>query len=203
MCASWYAAARSTRVCHSSLLTRSRTDVWIFGTALIGAPGERSMLAHGRNRRELAVARRLDRLERLQQELGAVRPQALRVGQEPTPEAGLLVAVVQAQHVARDVAHRFHALRVLVHRKHDLLAGLARVGEQPGMVVRGAPEHRAVDVREMGRDLGPARDAAVDYELERRELGLEAVHGLVLERRDLAGRLSAKAPSARRCARGR
>src|SRR5262249_57516267 len=102
---SWYAAARSTRVCHSSLLTRSRTDVWIFGTALIGAPGERSVLAHGRNRRELAVARRLDRLERLQQELGAVRPQALRVREEPTPEAGALFAPAHAPPAAPPPPH--------------------------------------------------------------------------------------------------
>src|ERR1041384_4419778 len=145
MCASWWQAARSTRVCHSSLLTRSRTDVWIFGTALMGAPGERGMLTHGRNRGELPVARRLDRLERLQQELGTVRPQALGVRQEPAPEPGLLVAAGQAQHAPRDVAHRSHALRALDNQSLHVRPAPTRDVERRRIAVRGAPELGGVD----------------------------------------------------------
>jgi hypothetical protein len=53
-------------------------------------------------------------------------------------------------------------------------------------VIRRAPEHYAVDVREMVLNLRPRRDPAVDDDLELGELFLEPVHEVVVERGDLA-----------------
>src|SRR5207237_8809966 len=99
-----------------------------------------------------------------------------------------LRAVIQAEHVARDGAQWHVALapRILEHAVHHLGACPAGIGEQPGIVVRGAAEHDAIDVLQVLRNLRARGNAAVDDDLELREVALELINVVILERRDLA-----------------
>ncbi|CAM2145558.1 protein of unknown function [Pararobbsia alpina] len=60
------------------------------------------------------------------------------------------------------------------------------IGEHPRVVIRLAAQHHAVDVLEMFFRFVERLDPAVDRDFERREIALELIRKLVLERRDLA-----------------
>jgi hypothetical protein len=74
------------------------------------------------------------------------------------------VAVVQAEHVAADLAQRLLAPCVVGHLAHDLGTRLSRVGQEPWVVPCGAPEHHAIDAFQVTMDLRPRGDAAVDHD---------------------------------------
>ena len=98
---------------------------------------------------------------------------------------------------------RGFALHVLDHGQFHFLAGqgaggaavveLVPAGQPPGVVVRLAADHHAVQVVELLQHHLIGLDTAVDGNGELRKLGLEAVHHLVAQGRDVAVFLRAQA----------
>src|ERR671914_461537 len=99
-----WGGARSTRPCHSSLLTRSRTGVDLnFRLA--------DMETILRRFRKFPV----DRFGRAQQKIRVVSFQLRGVQKKAPPQPRPRVAVVEAEHVAADVAQRLLAPGVVDH----------------------------------------------------------------------------------------
>src|SRR5438874_3497464 len=153
--------------------------------AFIICPSSRSMLCRNR---QLRVTGRFHQRQRFQQELRPVVLEALGIREQAPPEPRVRRAVIKAEHVARDGAQRALAMAALVsdHALHHLGARPSRVGQQPRIVVRGAAEHDAIDVLQVLRNLRVRGNAAVDDDLALREVALEPINVVILERRDLA-----------------
>ena len=119
--------------------------------------------------------------------------------------AAAALAGEQAEHVADDVLE-MHAAGQLGLDVRTQVAQQRRARsqrpappcdveavQQVGVVVRRAPEHGAVGVRQVRRGLRLAGDAAVDHDLQARSLALEPVRPVVAERGYLAVLLRAQA----------
>ena len=73
-------------------------------------------------------------------------------------------------------------------RQRMIVAEGAPVGlhQDPRVVIGLSADHHAVDLAKLGLDIRPARESAVDDDLELGELLLESMHIRVFERRNLA-----------------
>ena len=151
-------------------------------------PASRPIPELGCGGREFPVAGRFDHLERLEQQLRIgcglrrSRPRASAARAAPAAARGRGRACG-----ARRGAAIPTPLRVLEHRAHHVGPRLAR--HRRAATGRGTPRGRASRrrrARAASSISAQRRDAAVDHELERREIALQPVHVVVLERRDLA-----------------
>ncbi len=66
------------------------------------------------------------------------------------------------------------------------------LGQDHGIVVGGAPQHDAVHMRQFRLGRGPVGDAAIDGDRKRGEARPQAVHAVVVERRNGAVFLGAQ-----------